>query len=325
MVREAFAADHADDSDRPMCVEALGLPRLLVVDDVQDTTLAGMRFLEELGNAGVKLVLVGNPDESVQTFRGSYPEYLMRRAVEGRLKAKEEQLVGGSAVADQSHMTMADVIASRISLSIPSPEDEPLPPAERPGKLTAILGGVDAANYQADGTVTAGLYRSSREELDDVVWRIKRAHLDRHIRWNDMAVITHDNAAVRLFGERLRRDGVPVRYSSVTRPLKDETFVQGLFALVELARLRAEGMAECQMTLASCAAYIRTRVATLMNGPLVSAGAKPGQGRPARLAPIESAMGSLESLAHLATDDAMSKYSVNRPAMTWPLALTRCT
>ena len=60
--------------------------------------------------------------------------------------------------------------------------------------------------------------------------------------------------------------------------------MQGLFALVELARLRAEGMAECQMTLASCAAYIRTRVATLMNGPLVSAGAKPGQGRPARLA-----------------------------------------
>ena len=33
-----------DDSDRPMCVEALGLPRLLVVDDVQDTTLAGMRL-----------------------------------------------------------------------------------------------------------------------------------------------------------------------------------------------------------------------------------------------------------------------------------------
>ncbi len=59
-----------------------------------------------------------------------------------------------------------------------------------------------------------------------MVWRIKRAHLDRHIRWNDMAVITHDNAAVRLFGERLRRDGVPVRYSSVTRPLKDETFVR---------------------------------------------------------------------------------------------------
>ena len=37
-----------------------------------------------------------------------------------------------------------------------------------------------------------------------------------------MAVIAHDNATVRAFGERLRADGVPVRYSSVTRPLKDE-------------------------------------------------------------------------------------------------------
>ena len=52
-----------------------------------------------------------------------------------------------------------------------------------------------------------------------------------------MAVIAHDNATVRAFGERLRADGVPVRYSSVTRPLKDEPFVQGLFALIELAEL----------------------------------------------------------------------------------------
>ena len=57
--------------------------------------------------------------------------------------------------------------------------------------------------------MTAGLYRSSREELDDVVWRIKRAHLDRHIRWNDMAVITHDNAAVRLVcAEMVYRCGI---------------------------------------------------------------------------------------------------------------------
>ena len=53
-----------------------------------------------------------------------------------------------------------------------------------------------------------------------------------------MAVIAHDNATVRAFGERLRADGVPVRYSSVTRPLKDEPFVQGLFALIELAELK---------------------------------------------------------------------------------------
>lgn len=98
-------------------------------------------------------------------------------------------------------MMMADVIMSCTSLSISPSEDEPLPPAERPGKPTTILGGVDTTNYQADGTVTVDLYRPPREKLDDVVWCIKWAHLDRHIRWNDMTVITRDGAAVRLFGK----------------------------------------------------------------------------------------------------------------------------
>ena len=63
----------------------------------------------------------------------------------------------------------------------------------------------------------------------------------------------------------------PVRYSSVTRPLNSESFVQGLFALIELARLRAEGVASCTMSLAETASYVRTRVSTVMNGPLVTA------------------------------------------------------
>ena len=277
-----------------------GLPQLLVVDDAQDITLAGMRFLEELNHAGTAIVLVGNPDEAVQTFRGSYPEYLMRQAVTGPMQAVEMTLPSADFASGE---TYASLVASRVSLSIPSEEDEPLPLARRPGKLVSALDtGADIPSD--DGTVQTGLYRSAREELDDVVWRMKRAHLDHHIQWNDMVVIAHDNATVRTYGERLRRDGVPVRYSSVTRPLNSESFVQGLFALIELARLRAEGVASCTMSLAETASYVRTRVSTVMNGPLVTAGAKPGQGRPARLAPIESAMAALESLAPIAGDKA---------------------
>lgn len=277
-----------------------GLPQLLVVDDAQDITLAGMRFLEELNHAGTAIVLVGNPDEAVQTFRGSYPEYLMRQAVTGPMQAVEMALPSADFASGE---TYASLVASRVSLSIPSEEGEPLPLARRPGKLVSALDtGADIPSD--DGTVQTGLYRSAREELDDVVWRMKRAHLDHHIQWNDMVVIAHDNTTVRTYGERLRRDGVPVRYSSVTRPLNSESFVQGLFALIELARLRAEGVASCTMSLAETASYVRTRVSTVMNGPLVTAGAKPGQGRPARLAPIESAMAALESLAPIAGDKA---------------------
>ena len=68
-----------------------------------------------------------------------------------------------------------------------------MPLARRPGKLVSALDtGADIPSD--DGTVQTGLYRSAREELDDVVWRMKRAHLDHHIQWNDMVVIAHDNA-----------------------------------------------------------------------------------------------------------------------------------
>ena len=272
------------------------LPQLLVVDDVQDITLAGLRFLESLNRAGVhRIVLIGNPDEAVQTFRGSYPEYLMRRFITGPLQAVTWDGLSGSA---EDEIGALDVLASRVSLSIPSPEEEDLPIARRPGKLTAALsGGQGGAALADDDTLRTLLYRSAREELDDVVWRIKRAHLDHGVRWNDMAVIAHDNTTVRLFGERLRRDGVPVRYSSVTRPLKDESFVRGLFALIDLARLRERGIAGCRMELTTVAGWVRSRVSTLMNSPLITTGAKPGQGMPARLASIDAAMEALESLA----------------------------
>lgn len=288
------------------------VPSVLVVDDFHDATLAGLRFLEALSAAGVRLVLVGNPDEAVQTFRGSYPEYLMGCAVRGPLHAALHRIPVSDTPADAAAPTYRDLLASRISLSIPSPEPDDTPMPQRPGKLPRYTGslpirrldepGVDAdaglgASPLADGTVATALYRSPREEMDDVVWRMKRLHLDRGIAWNDMAIIAHDNATVRSFGERLRRDGVPVRYSSVTRPLRDEPFVQGLFALIELALLRRRGIDAVDLPLAALSSYVRTRVATLMACPLVSVGTQTAEGAPARLEPVESAMAALESLA----------------------------
>ena len=295
------------------------VPAVLVVDDFHDATLAGLRFLEALAAAGVRLVLVGNPDEAVQTFRGSYPEYLMGCAVRGPLHAALHRIPVSDTPADAAAPTYRDLLASRISLSIPSPEPDDTPMPQRPGKLPRYAGSLPirrldepGANADAglgtsrleDGTVATALYKSPREEMDDVVWRMKRLHLDQGIAWNDMAIIAHDNATVRSFGERLRRDGVPVRYSSVTRPLKDEPFVQGLFALLELALLRRRGIDAVDLPLATLSSYVRARVATLMACPLVAAGTQSAEGAPARLAPVESAMSALESLAAVVQESA---------------------
>lgn len=277
----------------------MNMPDVLVVDDVQDVTLAGLRFLEVLHEAGVDVVLVGNPDEAVQTFRGSYPEYVMNEAERGMLKAIELPLQGREC----GTICNADVLDARVSLSIPSSWNERAPLAQRPGKLTASL---DAGLRDGDDeSLHTALYRSPREELDDVVWRIKRRHLDQRVAWNDMAVIAHDNATVRLFGERLRRDGVPVRYSSVTRPLREEPFIQGLFAMVELADLRRQGVDGCSMGLSSLASYVRVRARELMESPLITTGSKPGQGSPGRMSPVESAMAALDSLSSIAQQTAV--------------------
>ena len=334
-IRAAYSGEYRLDASQLMidATEAVSdirdadIPNMLIVDDFQDATLAGFALLEALHNRGTRLLLVGNPDEAVQTFRGSYPEYLFNEA-QSRMGARLERIEnlyaacendGAQTIRNASnrqnvHDDYRTLVATRVSLSIASTEPTDVPLPERPGKMRNIPGAMpiealpsgntDACVTPADGSVETALYRSSSEELDDVVWKIKTEHLQRSREWNDMAVITHDNATVRAFGERLRADGVPVRYSSVTRPLKDEPFVQGLFALIELAELKRRTIAASGMDPQSAGSYIRSRVASIMASPLITVGGdRRHEGRPARLASVESAMHALASLAEIVGDD----------------------
>lgn len=334
-IRAAYSGEYRLDASQLMidATEAVSdirdadIPNMLIVDDFQDATLAGFALLEALHNRGTRLLLVGNPDEAVQTFRGSYPEYLFNEA-QSRMGARLERIEnlyaacendGAQTIRNASnrqnvHDDYRALVATRVSLSIASTEPTDVPLPERPGKMRNIPGAMpiealpsgntDACVTPADGSVETALYRSSSEELDDVVWKIKTEHLQRSREWNDMAVITHDNATVRAFGERLRADGVPVRYSSVTRPLKDEPFVQGLFALIELAELKRRTIAVSGMDPQAAGSYIRSRVASIMASPLITVGGdRQHEGRPARLASVESAMHALASLAEIVGDD----------------------
>lgn len=347
-IRAAYSGEYRLDASQLMidATEAVSdirdadIPNMLIVDDFQDATLAGFALLEALHNRGTRLLLVGNPDEAVQTFRGSYPEYLFNEA-QTRMGARLERIENLYAACEKdSAQTMQNasnrqnvhddyrtLVATRVSLSIASTEPTDVPLPERPGKMRNMPGAMpiealpsgntDACITPADGSVETALYRSSSEELDDVVWKIKTEHLQRSREWNDMAVIAHDNATVRAFGERLRSDGVPVRYSSVTRPLKDEPFVQGLFALIELAELKRRTIAASGMDPQAAGSYIRSRVALIMASPLITVGGdKRHEGRPARLASVESAMHALASLAEIVGDDEIRAQDSTNMAKT---------
>ena len=281
--------------------EPSGLPRIVIVDDVQDLTLAGFGFLEALQARGVRLLLIGNPDESVQSFRGSYPEYLFRQIDE---RFHPAQVTLDYAGGDE----YLRVVQARVSLSIATSEEGLRPVPQRPGKMPALPGAypisrVDVA--QGDDSVRAALYRTPTEEIDDVVWRIKTEHLLNGMAWNSMAVVLHDNDAIRTYGERLRREGVPVRFSSVTRPLAEEPFVKGLFSLIELAQLRNDGLAGRALPLAKLAAFVRSRVRAIVASPLLDIASKQdgdaadvaAATRPMDMHAIDTAMRALQSIA----------------------------
>ena len=316
------------------------LPDLLVVDDWQDITLAGMGLLQGLSQAGCRLLLVGNPDQSVQSFRGSYPEFLATRLttlakpVPGDAapllaqdfaclgaatltlkprrmvvpKAVEEHTEGRQGSDSAAPGSYADLVAARVSLGIAGVEEDDTPLPARPGKLPAWPGAgpvaplTDGDSLIRDGSVQTRLFRTPDQEDDDLVWQVKHEFLAQKRDWNDMAVIAHDNMTLRTLGRKLRVQGVPVRFSSVTRPLSQEPAIQGLFALVELAQSVLDpGTAGSDPDdPAQVAAWIRSRLRTLMAGPLFRVPATAArQKRPVRMERLESIMETMAALAPL--------------------------
>lgn len=352
--------------------QLLRIPKLLVVDDWQDVTLAGMSLLQALSESalsesapsesvhkhGCSLILVGNSDEAVQVFRGSYPEYLDLRITTGltsqqhaevlnmdnaqrahahlfdnacqlgHLNAKRillpaRPLLDAANVTEQQSHSYLDLVAARVSLSIPSEEQENTALPRRPGKLPQWEGSLPIRKLSAkngtskDGSIQAHLFHTPEEELAHVVWQIKHESLANDRDWNDMAVIAHDNVTVESFGQRLRQEGVPVRYSSVTRPLREEPVVQGLFALIELAERRCNthpgDVAGSTQTIPDSdtqAQWIRNRIRAVLSSPLVMAKMPEGAGeRPVRLQRLDMLMDSCVALAKLDNPTAYSDAS----------------
>ena len=309
------------------------LPDLLVVDDWQDITLAGMGLLQGLNQAGCRLLLVGNPDQSVQSFRGSYPEFLATRltalskpmpGAAAPLLAQDFACLGAATVtlkprrmvvpeaaaehAESVQGSYADLVAARVSLGIAGVEENDTPLPDRPGKLPAWPGAgpvaplTDGDGLIRDGSVQTRLFHTPDQEDDDLVWQIKHEFLANDRDWNDMAVIAHDNMTLRNLGRKLRVQGVPVRFSSVTRPLSQEPAIQGLFALVELAQSVLDpGTAGSDPDdPAQVAAWIRSRLRTLMAGPLFRVPATAARAeRPVRMERLESIMETMAALAPL--------------------------
>lgn len=275
-------------------VPTTSIPRFCVVDDCQDLTLAGYSLLRACEQAGTRLALIGSDDESVQTFRGAYPEVLSALetvpvaaggmgAMIAELTEQLDELVRSETSAD----TYRSAVASRVSQSISSllvPSDVPVP--QRPGKLRS-------AQAAPDASLRGKLFRSQEEENEDLLWHIRQLVGSKKADYNDIAVIAHDNSIVRAVGHMLEEHDVPVSYSSVTQPLNQIPVIRGLLGLLRLTSIVRSGDFSTQESVRDCAALIRRVLVT----PLFSVRTGDVDPRPVRLEKLGTAFAALSSLS----------------------------
>lgn len=284
------------------------VPQVVIVDDSQDLTLAGFSFLQTLAHRGTMLLLAGNDDESVQTFRGAYPEVLSALQLDPdgmnavRVELPVRLLNDGIA---QNYLA---AVAARVSAAVGSVMINDVPIPLRPAKLIAS----NAGECAPDDTLRARLFRSGAEELDDLVWQVKSRHLQGKSLWNDYAVIAHDNATLQTIGKRFEEENIPVTYSSVARPLKEESVVQGLLALLKLMEcienVSSEGAAAVTPEMVT---DLKTSLDRVVRSPLFCVEVEGMGERSIRMKRVMAALSSLAVLEGIAAGEVSEEANVS--------------
>lgn len=196
--------------------------RAVVVDDAQELTAPGARLLRTLTGSGVDLVLIGDPDATVQGFRGADPRHLVEDWP-GRQ--------GPTLLLQQGHRLPAAVHAAATRVT----------PA-----IAALGGGAQRRPSPAagDGLVSAHVLHSVAQEAAFIAHELRTAHLRDGIAWQDMAVIVRGAARQSTLRRVLAARGVPVDADSRRVALRDEPAARPLLQLlalvVDLARGRLE-------------------------------------------------------------------------------------
>ena len=161
--------------------------RQVLVDEVQDTCALQYALLQQLVSRHRNLALVGDPLQSVYSFRGADPTLLLALP---RQTYQEAQVF----VLDQNHRSTATVVGLANALPRRSPTaPTPGPPIRRPGcPHLQALDDVDEARFVADEV--ARLLKSGEIATP-----------------GQAAALFRTNAQARALADALRSRGIPVQ------------------------------------------------------------------------------------------------------------------
>ncbi|HET7306142.1 MAG TPA: ATP-dependent DNA helicase [Segeticoccus sp.] len=196
--------------------------RLVVVDDAQELTAAAARLLDVVTADGTELVLLGDPDVTVQGFRGADPRLF--------LQCGRPELPGAATLAlHRSHRLAPPLVAA----------------ASRVSRRIGAVGGVDHRRLEPepveDGSLQVRLLRAAAQEATLIGSELRREHLLRGLPWSRMAVIVRGQGRTGSLRRTLAAAGVPVSVPTTQVPLRDEVAVRPLLTLLEVVLAVATG------------------------------------------------------------------------------------
>lgn len=212
--------------DQALAATVRGPLRLVVVDDAQELTPGSARLLATIAAvpsaAPLDYVLLGDPDTTVQSFRGADP---------GILGADPDAAVDWTAL---SRTGAVDTIRLRTAYRPPALIEATL-------KVVGAIGAVGGTEHRvvssppdhARGSVETHLLRTPSAEAGFVASRVRDAVLHEGRRWSDIAVIVRGRRRSEAIRRALARADVPVAADAAELPVRDEPAVRPLLHLLD--------------------------------------------------------------------------------------------
>ncbi len=220
IVDEAVGALEEWEADLP------GVPRpswsLVIHDDYQDATVATARLLGALAEDGARLAVLGDPDISVNAFRGGVPSLLATAASpqgqDGAWAAIEHVL----GTVHRHGQGVRDPIR-RLTRELP---------VLSAGRRRDVTSDASVAAENGLNTVILG---SAAQEVAYVARWLRTRRLHHKLPWSQMAVIARSGTHLGAIRRGLRAADVPLALTRPDGPLREEPAVRPLLTVLGAA------------------------------------------------------------------------------------------
>jgi superfamily I DNA/RNA helicase/RecB family exonuclease len=236
--------------------------KAVFVDEYQDTDPAQVRLLRVLAGDGRELVVVGDPDQSIYAFRGAdvngildFPEQFpradgrpaditvldtSRRAGPVLLRASRElarRMPIARLPAEQvrKHRRLLSAGADATGGGSSTGAGSGTGTGTGTGAVSGTSAGAASAFPFGDGHVEAATYSDSGAELSAAADLLRRAHLERGVPWEEMAVLVRTGDQLVAVRRALNAANVPVEVLGDDLPIAQEPAVATLLSALRCA------------------------------------------------------------------------------------------